>query len=70
MSEPDRLTRIFLEACALPREARPAFLDASCAGDTALRSEIEAMLAADDRAEAAKEPKVWPHLWFAARPTH
>jgi non-specific serine/threonine protein kinase/serine/threonine-protein kinase len=50
LSGPDRPTGIFLAACALPPEARPAFLDASCAGDAALRSEIEAMLAADERA--------------------
>src|SRR5262245_17171358 len=52
MSEGLQLTRIFLHACALPPEDRPAFLQSSCAGDAELRAEVEAMLAADNRAQA------------------
>jgi eukaryotic-like serine/threonine-protein kinase len=39
---------IFLEACALDPDERPALLNERCAGDTALRAEVEAQLAADD----------------------
>ena len=47
MTDHDRLSRIFLEARRLPLAERGAFLDRACAGDGALRAEIEAMLAQD-----------------------
>ena len=47
MSDHDRLSEIFLEACRLPSEERATFLDRACEGDAALRAEIEAMLAKD-----------------------
>lgn len=39
--------RLFEEALDRPLEERPAFLDAECAGDAALRREVEQLLAAD-----------------------
>jgi tetratricopeptide (TPR) repeat protein len=47
MSDHDRLSRLFLEARALPPDAIPGFLDAECGADHELRAEIEAMLAHD-----------------------
>jgi serine/threonine protein kinase/tetratricopeptide (TPR) repeat protein len=52
--DPGRLTRIFLEACEIATGERAAFLDAACAGDADLKSEIEAMLEADERAGAGR----------------
>lgn len=40
--------RLFAEALDRPRAQRLAFLDAACAGDTALRREVERLLAADE----------------------
>src|SRR5215208_5410095 len=39
--------RIFAEVLERPPAARPAFLDEACAGDPALRRELERLLAAD-----------------------
>jgi len=39
--------RLFEEALDRPPAERPAFLDSACAGDTALRREVERLLAAD-----------------------
>jgi serine/threonine protein kinase len=39
--------RLFAEALDRPPAERPAYLDAVCAGDTALRREVERLLAAD-----------------------
>ena len=41
--------RLFEEALDRPPAERPAFLDAACAGDTALRREVERLLAADEK---------------------
>ena len=41
-----RFEELFEEVLALPPAARPAFLDVACAGDTALRREVEGLLAA------------------------
>ncbi|MCB1183587.1 serine/threonine protein kinase [bacterium] len=41
---------VFDHAVDLPASARAAYLDAACAGDDALRAEVEALLAADNRA--------------------
>jgi serine/threonine protein kinase len=38
---------IFLQACDLADDERPAFLDSACGGDETLRSEVERMLAHD-----------------------
>jgi WD40 repeat protein len=49
MSEPlgDRVQDLFDQAVALPPERRPAFLETVCAGDPALRAEVESLLACD-----------------------
>jgi serine/threonine-protein kinase len=44
-----RLQAIFHAAAELPEADRPAFLDARCAGDEALRRDVIALLAEDDR---------------------
>jgi WD40 repeat protein len=44
----DRVQHLFDQAVTLPLEQRAAFLDAACAGDAALRAEMEALLALDD----------------------
>ena len=41
---------LFVEASDLPSDARGAFLDERCAGDATLRSAVESLLAAHDRA--------------------
>ena len=43
------MDRLFAEALETPPEERPAFLDAACAGDIALRRQLERLLAADER---------------------
>jgi eukaryotic-like serine/threonine-protein kinase len=50
--DPERwheVDRLFEEALDRPPAERPAFLDAACAGDTALRREVERLLAADEQ---------------------
>ncbi len=50
--DPERwheVDRLFEEALDRPPEERPVFLDAACAGDTALRQEVERLLAADEK---------------------
>ena len=42
----ERFEELFEQALALPDEARGRFLDAACAGDPALRKEVEELLAA------------------------
>jgi tetratricopeptide (TPR) repeat protein/tRNA A-37 threonylcarbamoyl transferase component Bud32 len=44
-----RLAEIFLAACDLPAAERGRYLDGSCAGDAALRAEVESLLARDAR---------------------
>jgi tetratricopeptide (TPR) repeat protein/tRNA A-37 threonylcarbamoyl transferase component Bud32 len=46
----DRLTELFHAALALPEESRARFLDAECAGDTTLRSEVERLVRSSERA--------------------
>jgi class 3 adenylate cyclase/tetratricopeptide (TPR) repeat protein len=53
-------SEIFLAACELPLAERAAYLDASCRGDTALRAEVEELLAYDVD-PAAIEPDAPPH---------
>ena len=48
--EHERLSEIFVAACALDPQERAAYLDAACAGDTSLRREVEELLALDDGA--------------------
>ena len=50
--DPERwheVDRLFEEALDRPPAERPAFLDAACAGDAALRREVERLLAADEQ---------------------
>ena len=42
----DRIKAVFAEACELPAEQVPAFLDRVCEGDAEMRREMEALLAA------------------------
>ena len=56
MSEPpdDRVQDLFNQAVVLPAEQRATFLETACAGDPALRAEVESLLACDlDFAEGA-----------------
>jgi len=46
----DRIEEVFAAAVELPAEARIAFLDQACAGDSATRARVEALLQAHDRA--------------------
>lgn len=46
----NEVDRLFAEALDRPTAERPAFLDAACAGDAALRGEVEQLLAADAEA--------------------
>ena len=46
----DRIESLFHRAKALGRAERTAFLDEACAGDAALRSELDSLLAAHDEA--------------------
>ena len=48
----DRFERLFLAARMLSPEERAAFLQAACAGDSALREELGSLLRADEAAEA------------------
>ncbi len=45
-----RVADLFAEVQRLPRDERPALLDAACAGDPALRAEVQALLDADENA--------------------
>jgi len=59
---------VFADARALPASDRPAYLSAACAGNDALRQEVESLLASDERATSFLESPamVWgddtPHL--------
>jgi len=43
----ERVSEVFLEACGMDPSQRAAYLDAACAGDDALRAEIDSLLAND-----------------------
>jgi len=49
------IERLYHEAADRPRDERAAFLDSACAGDAALRREVESLLA-HDGGEFLKEP--------------
>ena len=53
-----RVEEVFEEAVTRPAPERAIFLDESCAGDTSMRLEVEALLAADARADGAFEDVV------------
>ena len=52
----ERLKSVFAEAHDLEASARADYLHAACADDPELQREVEALLAADDGAEAFLEP--------------
>jgi serine/threonine protein kinase len=51
-----RVKEVFDGACALPPDARPAFLAGACRGDVALRLEVERLLASHPTATGLLEP--------------
>jgi hypothetical protein len=69
VSEPpgDRVQDLFDRAVVLPAEQRAAFLETACAGDSALRAEVESLLACDldftevagDLLDAARSLNQW-----------
>ena len=61
---PNREEALFALALEKPAEKRPAFLDAVCEGDTALRARLEALLAAHEQPEKLRATQA-----ETARPT-
>ena len=57
-----RLNEIFHAARAVPAEQRAAYLADACAGDEALRLEIEALLRADERSDHFLETEALRHV--------
>src|SRR5688500_15773799 len=53
----DRAGHVFNEVADLPVEQQDAFLDQACGGDSALRAEVESLVAADLRAERFRPPR-------------
>jgi serine/threonine-protein kinase len=53
-----KVEEVFHEAAELPADRRAAFLDRACAGDAALREEVEALLRSFDDAEGFLETPV------------
>src|SRR5574338_1706721 len=51
-----RITELLAEALELSGEARREYLDRACAGDAALRAELQSLLAAHDRAGLLDRP--------------
>src|SRR5258708_1671406 len=47
----ERVKEIFESALEAPSQDRPAFLDRACAGDSALREEVERLLRSDAEAD-------------------
>ena len=54
----ERLENIFANAVYMALEARPAYLDAACRNEPALRREVESLLAAHDEAGNLLEPLI------------
>jgi eukaryotic-like serine/threonine-protein kinase len=50
-----RVKEVFAGARALSADSRPAYLAEACAGDGALRQEVESLLASDQRAKSFLE---------------
>ena len=55
MTREKLIEETFAAAAELSSEARVAYLDATCAGDAALRREVEALLTADTSAQSFLE---------------
>jgi hypothetical protein len=72
VSEPpgDRVQDLFDRAVLLPAEQRAAFLETACAGNPALRAEVESLLACDldftecagDLLDAARSLNQWQEV--------
>ena len=54
-----RLKEVFAGARALPALDRQAYLSADCAGNEALRQEVESLLASDERAKSFSSRPRW-----------
>jgi len=52
-----RAKDVFASARALPAPDRQAYLSAACAGNEALRQEVESLLASDGRAQSFLESR-------------
>src|SRR5438128_5526598 len=57
-----RVRETFEGALAFPADARPAYLSRTCGGDTALRQQVEALLASHERANSFLETPAVPPL--------
>ncbi len=64
-----RIEEILDEALELPPEETPAFLDDACAGDPELRAEVEALLAADEKAGRFLETPAQEYARFLLDPS-
>ena len=53
-----RAKDVFANARALPASDRQAYLSAACAGNEALRQEVESLLVSDERAKSFLESPV------------
>jgi tRNA A-37 threonylcarbamoyl transferase component Bud32 len=58
----ERVTTLFAAARALDERSRASFLAAACEGDPVLRTEVEALLAANEPDDAFLEDPPWAHL--------
>jgi tetratricopeptide (TPR) repeat protein len=64
-----KIDEVFHAAVERPVEQRDAFLDLACAGDDALRAEVEELLGSDGAAEAFLESAVLGEArWWVAEP--
>ena len=71
MSDADRwavVERIYHEAVERPVADRPAFLDSACAGDVALRRELESLLANDGASLLDNRPSTLRLARWRSRP--
>jgi hypothetical protein len=60
-----RLKEVFAEARALPASDRQLYLFAACAGNQALRQEVESLLASDERAKSFLESPASSAGWWS-----
>src|SRR5207249_1117206 len=67
----ERMKALFLTACSLPSDERNAYLATNCADVPALRAQIEALLAADERLRSTNflEPALLNVHSYAATPS-
>jgi len=65
----DRVSNLFAAVRLLDGPARRTFLDAACCGDTLLRNQVEALLAADAVDDDFLEPHAWARRDAGASPS-